>query len=74
MNNACANYNKKIQLDKCFKFGQDKDHEYKPSYLIELPVFISYWKINRKDIVNMSKLIKELVHYFFVKNSSNSYT
>lgn len=65
VNEACINFNEKIQLDKYLRFRQDRDQKQVFSLFIKLHSSIKYQKIDENDIADMSKLIKKFVHYSF---------
>ena len=73
VNKACGNYNQKMQLDKHLRFSQDNNHQWVFSYFAKLNTSIQCWKMDGKDIANMSKLVKEFIHCSFMWGSSNSY-
>ncbi len=62
VNKAYIDYKQKIQLDKCLRFRRDKNHKWGFLLFIKLYISIQYWKIDRKDIANTSKLVKEFLH------------
>ena len=66
VNKARGNYDQKIQLDKRLRFRQDRDHEWVSSYFVKLHAFVQCGKMDRKDIADMFKLVKEFIHYSLV--------
>lgn len=48
------------------------NHKWIFSYFVKLYTFVKYWKIDEKDIVDMSKFVKELVYCFFVQDNLKS--
>ena len=74
VNKACGNYNQKIQLDKHLRFRQDRHHKWVSSYFVKLHASVQWWKIDRKDIADISKLIKKFVHYSLVWGGSRGYS
>ena len=73
VNKAYGNYDQKMQLDKRWRFKQDKDHEWVSLYFVKLHASIQYWKIDGKDIADTSKLVKEFVRCSLLWRSSNSH-
>ena len=66
VNKAHGNYNQKIQLDKRLRFRRDKNHGWVSSYFVKLHTSVQCWKMDEKDIADMSKLVKEFVRCSFV--------
>ncbi len=72
VNEARRNYDQKTHLDKRLRLSRDRDYEWVFSYFVKFHISIQCWKIDGKDIADMSKLVKEFVRCSLVWGGSSS--
>ena len=61
-----------MQLDTRLRFKQDKNHKWMSSLFIKLHISTPYWKMDRKDNADGSKLVKEFFRFSLLWGGSSS--